>query len=362
MKHIAIVILNYNGLAFLQKFLPSVYATTYANWALYVADNASTDKSVDFLQSQGFELHDANEKNQNFENQKAGARKYFVLDKNYGFAGGYNRALAKVEADYYMLLNSDVAVAPDWLEALAAVLDEKPAAAAVQPKILMQAHQHSEVQLFEHAGAAGGWIDKWGYPFCRGRVFDDLEQDKGQHDEEAEIFWATGAAMLVRANLFHTAGGFDADFFAHMEEIDLCWRLKRMGYAIYCAPKSVVWHVGGGTLPKSNPQKTYLNFRNSLAMIVKNVGGAWWLWVVWLRLLLDGVAGLRFALSGQWGNLWAIVRAHWRFFLWLPRLIGRRRLPQNTKSASAFNRAGIYNKSIVYQYFVKNKKRFLDLF
>jgi GT2 family glycosyltransferase len=352
LKQVAIVILNYNGRHYLEKFLPSVLGTTYANYTVIVADNASTDNSLAFLQTQGFLPH------QSGAVLAHGSRYYLQLPKNYGFAEGYNRALAQIESDYFMLLNSDVAVSPDWLQPLVAQIETSDDVAAVQPKILMESQRDS----FEHAGAAGGWIDKWGYPFCRGRIFDELETDKGQYDTTQAVFWASGAAMLIRADLYRQAGGLDADFFAHMEEIDLCWRLHRMGYSVYCVPASVVWHVGGGTLPKISPQKTYLNFRNSLCTIVKNVGGAWWIWVVWLRLLLDGVAGARFLFKGQFGNVWAIVRAHWRFFLWLPRMIARRRLPANADKKRPFNREGIYPKSIVFQSFIGKKNKFDQLF
>ncbi|MDC0231484.1 glycosyltransferase family 2 protein, partial [Aureispira] len=255
---VAIVILNYNGMkdSYLEKFLPSVYRSEYPNLELYVVDNNSTDNSVQYLKDQGF-----NAPTDTLDKLPGCPRFLIQMKKNYWFAGGYNRALMKIKADYYVLLNSDVEVSPNWIVPIINLMEQDDQIAACQPKIRM----YSSRNLFEHAGACGGWIDKWGYPFCRGRVFMDVEEDKGQYDTVEEIFWASGAALFIRAELFHNIGGFDEDYQAHMEEIDLCWRLKRANYKITICPESIVWHVGGGTLPKHSPHKAFLNFRNSLS-------------------------------------------------------------------------------------------------
>ena len=248
MKHyprVAVVILNWNGRFFLEKFLPSVYNSSYPNLEFVIGDNASTDDSVVFVQ-------------ENYPSVKILTNK-----TNLGFAGGYNAILKRVEADYYVLLNSDVEVTQNWIEPVIDYMESYPDIVAAQPKILA----YHEKNKFEHAGAAGGFIDKYGYPFCRGRIFNDVEEDNGQYNTPMEIFWATGAALFIKSTAWKASGGFDDDFFAHMEEIDLCWRLKRMGYRIGYVGESVVYHVGGGTLNTSNPKKSYLNFRNNLVML-----------------------------------------------------------------------------------------------
>lgn len=357
---VAVVILNYNGLQnnYLPDFLPSVYASTYPNMVLYVADNASTDGSVTYLKQEGFiPLEEAAQ-------QETYGNKYLIaLSENYWFAGGYNRALKQVQADYYILLNSDVRVAPDWIEPMVELLEKDPQIAACQPKIRLE----SEPYLFEHAGAAGGYIDCWGYPFCRGRIFNNLEEDRGQHDTDQEIFWASGAALFIRAACFHNFGGFDEDFAAHMEEIDLCWRLKRGNYKIMVCTSSVVWHVGGGTLPKSSPHKTYLNFRNSLGMVYNNETSDRVHKVIWMRLLLDGVAGARFLFQGEFKNIWAIVRAHWHYFAHFKHRKQKRALiaavveEQAYQGQVQFQAAGRYEKSIVWAHFVEGKQVFGEL-
>jgi GT2 family glycosyltransferase len=261
----AIVILNWNGRPWLERFLPTVI-TRSAGAEVIVADNASTDDSVSWLE------------------RNHGTVRVIHLTTNLGFAGGYNAALEQVKADRYMLLNSDVEVMPDWLDTLNVYLDAHPRMAACQPKVLSQRHP----ERFEHAGAAGGFIDRNGYPFCRGRIFEITEEDHGQYDDEREVFWATGACLLIRAEAFHAAGGFDAALFAHMEEIDLCWRLRRMGWTIGYTSKAVVHHVGGGSLDYRSPRKTYLNFRNSLIVLTKNLHNGWFWWWLFRRLVLDG--------------------------------------------------------------------------
>lgn len=339
---VAIVILNYNGREFLGTFLPSILASTYSNTQIYVADNGSDDSSIAYVQSMFPSV------------------RIIDLEENHGFAKGYNLALEQVESDYYIILNSDVEVTPNWIEPIIELMERDRTVAACQPKIL----SYQEKTQFEHAGAAGGWIDKWGYPFCRGRVFNSVEQDEGQYDKTQEIFWASGAALFIRANLFHNIGGFDEDYFAHMEEIDLCWRLKRAGYKIMVRPKSVVYHVGGGTLAYENPRKTYLNFRNSLNTIAKNETRKRLLWLLPLRLVLDGLAGGLFLVKGQFKNIQAIVQAHWSFFPSLPQIREKRskiREAIQKTSIGKPNMTAVYPKSIVWQYYIGRKKRFKDL-
>ncbi|MBO5787829.1 MAG: glycosyltransferase family 2 protein [Bacteroidaceae bacterium] len=286
MSKVAVVILNYNGEEMLGRFLPSVVENS-PGADIIVADNASTDGSVAFVKD-------------NFPSVKI-----VLLDRNYGFAGGYNRALEKVAADYVLLLNSDVEVTPGWLEPLVALLDADSSIVACQPKIL----DFKRKTHFEYAGAAGGFIDRYGYPYCRGRLFDTVEEDKGQYDVPCDIFWATGAALLVRAAAYRAAGGLDECFFAHMEEIDLCWRLRSRGYRIVCEPRSVVYHVGGATLSAGNPKKTYLNFRNNLLMLYKNLPACELGKVMRMRCLLDYVAALKFAVTGEWLHCRAVLKA-----------------------------------------------------
>lgn len=342
--HIAVVILNYNGKKFLSDFLPAVLQTEYTNYSVWVADNASTDDSVSFLQS-------------NYNN----TIKLVQLTENHGFAGGYNLALQQIRADYYVLLNSDVEVTPNWLAPMVELLENDTLVAAVQPKIRSYRDRH----LLEHAGGAGGYMDALAYPLCRGRVFSHLETDKGQYDDRAECFWATGAAMCVRASLFHDLGGLDADFFAHMEEIDWCWRAKRAGYKIMVCPEAVVYHVGGGTLQSNNPHKNYLNFRNSLVSITKNETAAKLLWHLPARLVLDGVAGVRFLREGKWIDVLMIVKAHWYFFFHFFYILKKRhreaQLIEKCRVAPPNITTGIIDKSIVWSFFVQNKKMFSEL-
>ena len=302
---LAIVILNYNGKTFLERFLPTVLAHTKTeNTAIYVADNASTDDSVAFVRTAFPSV------------------KIQELSENFGFAEGYNQSLRQITADYYLLLNSDVEVTEGWLEPMLELMESDEAVAAVQPKI----RSFNEKTLFEHAGAAGGWLDVLAYPFCKGRILATLETDNGQYDETSECFWATGACMLVRAHLFHTLGGLDADYFAHMEEIDWCWRAKRAGFRIMCAPQSVVYHVGGGTLPKTNPRKTYLNFKNSLITILKNAPCDKVFVMIPSRLILDGVAGVVFLTEGKFQDILMIIKAHWHFFAAIPHTMRKRKI------------------------------------
>ena len=292
MKKISVVILNWNGVGMLQKFLPKVVGYS-ANQGveICVADNASTDESVSYLQA-------------NFPNVRL-----IVLDKNYGFADGYNRALEQVGAEYVVLLNSDVEVTPHWLEPLVEYMDAHPEVAACQPKIRSERNK----EYFEYAGAAGGYLDKYGYPFCRGRIFDVVEKDEGQYDTVSSVFWATGAALFIRLKDYWEAGGLDGRFFAHMEEIDLCWRLRSRGRGIVCIPQSVVYHVGAATLKKENPRKTFLNFRNNLLMLYKNLPEKELKKVMFVRGLLDWVATFVFLLKGDGKNARAVWQARKEF-------------------------------------------------
>jgi len=342
MDEIAIVILNYNGRSFLEQFLPSVLANAGGN-PIYVADNNSTDDSIALLQ------------------RHFPAVRLIHLAENRGYAGGYNAALEQIRtsatpARYYVLLNSDVEVTPDWLEPLRQLMEAHPQAAACQPKIRSY-HQRAS---FEYAGAAGGYIDYLGYPFCRGRLFDTIEVDTGQYNDECEIFWATGACLFIRADIFHRLGGFDARFFAHMEEVDLCWQIKNAGFQVWYCPRSTVFHVGGGTLHKSNPRKTFLNYRNSLAMLYKNLPTANLILNIFLRLVLDGLSGVRLLLAGQWRDVLAIIQAHFAFYGWLPYLHRQRQELSESRKSRIVHRQ-IYPHSIVWRYFGRKGKTFRQL-
>lgn len=340
---VAVIILNYNGKDYLEQFLPALLKTTYPNYQIYVADNGSSDTSYDLIQTQYPQVF------------------WIDLKENHGFAQGYNLALQQVKADYYVLLNSDVEVTPNWIAPIIELMERDRTVAACQPKILA----FNQKNYFEYAGAAGGWLDRLGYPFCRGRIFQKLERDKGQYDTTQEIFWASGAAMFIRANLFHDIGGFDGSYFAHLEEIDLCWRLKRAGYKIMVRPKSVVYHVGGGTLSYENPQKTYLNFRNSLFTLVKNESISKLIWLIPLRLLLDGLAGVMFLMKGQFKNTGAIVKAHWHFFPKIIALLAQRKIVleyiKKTSISKTPNQTAQLNGSIVWQYYIQRKRYFKNL-
>ena len=328
---VAIVILNWNGKRYLQQFLPSVLATTYPNARVVVADNASTDDSIQFIQQHHPEIE------------------LVTLSKNFGFAGGYNEALKKVQADYYVLLNSDVEVTPGWLEPMIALLEQDNSFVACQPKLLSYHHQN----LFEYAGACGGWMDAYGYPFSRGRVFDTCEKDKGQYEEIQKVFWATGAAMVVRSQAFHEQGGFDDYLFAHMEEIDLCWRMQMSGYKIFCCPQSVVYHVGGGTLPKGNSRKTFLNFRNNQIILAKNLPWSEKWWKIPFRMALDQVAALKMLLSGDAGYFVAVIKAHLAFIHWI--FFGKKKVFIGKKKPID-QLDGVYKGNIVWQHFCEKEK------
>jgi GT2 family glycosyltransferase len=326
---VAIVILNWNGKHFLQQFLPNVIAHSKGA-DIVVADNGSTDDSVSFLQS-------------NFPSVRI-----IPFDKNYGFTGGYNKALQQVQADYYVLLNSDVEVTANWITPIINMMEANKNIAAAQPKLLSFFTRDE----FEYAGAAGGFIDKYGYPFCRGRIFLSLEKDNHQYDDDAHIFWATGACMFVRAKVFHDVGGFDENFFAHMEEIDLCWRMQSAGHTIMYCGSSTVYHVGAGTLLKSNPHKTYLNFRNNLFLLYKNLSSRTFNDIYFARIIFDSIAAVRFLLgSGGVKEMMAVWDAHIHFHQQKKNLV---------KNTGPFEK-NIYNGSILFDYYLEGKKVFSKL-
>jgi len=334
LNNVAVVILNWNGKDLLERFLPSVIEHS-GDAQIVVADNASEDESIIFIEAHYPSI------------------KIVKNPNNEGFAGGYNSALKHVEAEFYVLLNSDVEVTPNWLAPLLDAMQDTNVAGC-QPKILAEGNRSQ----FEHAGAAGGFIDKNGYPFCRGRLFNEVEKDNGQYDGTAEIFWASGACMMIRAELYHKVGGFDADFFAHMEEIDLCWRLKKMNYSFLAIPASIVYHVGGGTLPYASSRKVYLNFRNNLIMIAKNHDGMLFP-KIFYRMILDGIAGAMFLFKGEWRNFTAVIKAHNAYRRQLSNTKKKRKVIK--EQSSTFNNKGLYSGSLLWAFFFKRIKQFENL-
>ncbi len=336
LKKVAIVILNWNGQKYLEQFLPPLIENSERDWVeIYVADNGSTDSSVNFLKENYLSV------------------KLILFDENYGFTGGYNRALEQIDAEYFVILNSDVEVTPNWLEPIIQFMDKNEDVAACQPKI----RSYAQKEYFEYAGAAGGFIDKYGYPFCRGRILGTLEEDKGQYDDIREIFWATGACMFVRSELFKNSGGFDEDFFAHMEEIDLCWRLKNSGYKIYYHPSSIVYHVGGGALPNDSPRKLALNYRNNLFLLLKNTNSSQMIWVLIKRMILDGVSAMMYVATFKFSSFTAVFKAHLSFYKQQYKM--RKKRKDNLQQMHKIKE--IYPKSIVFSYFVKKRRNFSDL-
>jgi len=332
---VAIVILNWNGENYLQKFLPILIDNTLIPGVeIIVADNASTDTSLSLLKD------------------KFPTIRTIIFDKNYGFAGGYNKALAEVEADYFVLLNSDVEVTPGWLNPMLAYMDGHEKVAACQPKILSYANRSK----FEHAGAAGGYIDRFGFPFCRGRILGLAEEDKGQYNTITDIFWATGACLMIRSNLYWKAGGLDDEFFAHMEEIDLCWRLKSRGYRIVCIPESSVFHVGGGALNYESPHKTYLNFRNNLLMLYKNLPPRLLEKTMYWRFVFDYAAAFQLFITGKPKNAISVFKARRDYKNMQPVFEEKRK--QNILYATSDNKQDILQKSIVLEYYLKGKKTY----
>ncbi len=336
-KKVAVVILNWNGKKFLEKFLDTLIKNTNSDFAeIVIIDNNSTDDSIVFLKS-------------NYPSIKL-----VILDDNYGFAGGYNRGLKDIEAEYFLLLNSDIEVPEKWLEPLFELMENNPSIGVCGPKLLAYDNKNS----FEYAGASGGFIDTFAYPFCRGRIFENCEPDSGQYDDILDCFWISGAALMIRSELFFNAGGFDDNFFAHQEEIDLCWRVQNLGYRVVVQPKSFVFHVGGGTLPKSNPFKTYLNFRNNLYLIEKNIPKYKRNRVKFVRLFLDQIAFYRMILQGNFKDAFAVLKAYWHF--WMRSFdLSKQRKKIKPKSVKYLN--GFYNHSIVLDFYLKKKKNFSDL-
>ena len=338
MKHISIVILNWNGKYFLEQFLPTlVKYSKHPETEIVVADNGSVDDSMAFMDKEYPTI------------------RTIRLDKNYGFSGGYNRALEQIDSTYFLLLNSDIEVSEGWLDPLVQVMENNEKVAACSPKIL----DYHRKAHFEYAGAAGGFIDRYGYPFCRGRIFDALEEDLGQYDDPTELFWGSGACLMVRADLYWESGGLDERFFAHMEEIDLCWRLQRMGYRIRFVPSSTVYHVGGATLQRGNPFKTYLNFRNNLLLLYKNLPIRGRSKILFTRMILDGISAFRFLLQGDFKDFRAVFRAHLAFN-------GMKSSYKGMKIRNKYHEndvivAGIYQASIVLDFFLKGKRKFSDL-
>ncbi|MCL1673846.1 glycosyltransferase family 2 protein [Elizabethkingia ursingii] len=320
---IAIAILNWNGKSWLEKFLPNVLANSQSA-EVYVIDNASTDDSVAYIST-------------HFPSVKI-----VINQQNHGFAGGYNEGLKQINADIYCLLNSDVEVTSGWLDPISALFEKNPDIAAIQPKVL----DYNRKNFFEFAGAGGGLIDNLGYPYCRGRIFDNVEEDKGQYNDETEIFWASGCCLFIRSEDFWTQNGFDARFFAHQEEIDLCWRLKNSGRKIYYTGKSTIYHVGGGTLQKQNPRKTYLNIRNNLSMMLKNLPSDK-LYLIFIRLCLDGVAGIYFMFKHGFSHTWAVIRAHFGFYAQLP---GTLKLRQQNQIKDYYQ-----SKWLIFKHFLKGE-------
>jgi GT2 family glycosyltransferase len=338
MDKVAVVILNYNGKNYLERFLPSVVSNS-SGARLYIADNNSTDDSIPFLEQHYPQID------------------IIRISSNNGYSKGYNIALRSIQAEYYILLNSDVEVTPGWIEPVIAIMESDEQIAACQPKI----KSYHNKKAFEYAGAAGGFIDRLGYPFCRGRIFNSIEEDHGQYDDNCEIFWASGACLFIKVPLFHKIGGFDEDFFAHMEEIDLCWKLKNQGYKIYYAGQSTVYHVGGGTLSKTSPHKTYLNFRNNLSLLYQNLPSNKLFAVIFSRLLLDGVAGIRFLFSGSMAHFFAILRAHFSIYANFKKLKTKRKYNISKKKKGMEDLKGIYAGSIVFDHFILRIKKFSEI-
>ena len=332
-NEVAVVILNWNGKKFLEQFLPGVINNSKGQAEIIIADNASTDDSVSFLKT-------------NFPDIRIIKNKI-----NGGFARGYNDALAQIDAKYFVLLNSDIEVTPNWIQPVINLMESDKQIAACQPKLMSFYNR----EKFEYAGAAGGFIDKYGYPFCRGRLFQTMEGDGGQYDDDAEIFWATGACLFVRSEIYKELGGLDERFFAHMEEIDFCWRAKNQGYKIMYCPDSTVYHVGGGTLPKKSWKKTYLNIRNNNIMLYKNLPNNRLYKVFIARLVLDGIAAIKFLFDGGFMDLFAVVKAHWDFFFMI------KKLKEERKKKILMPVSKIFQKNLVFEYFIKGKRKFIEL-
>ena len=337
-SRVAIVILNWNGAKLLKQFLPSVITFSRGeNVRIIVADNGSTDNSLQILK------------------QEFPTVEILDLKQNYGYARGYNEALKQIDSDYYVILNSDVKIPEGWLNEPIRLMETDSTIAAVQPKIL----SYNQKSHFEYAGAAGGYIDRFGYPFCRGRIFNEIEEDRGQYDDQADIFWATGACIIIKADLFHKAGGFDADFWAHMEEIDLCWRLKNMGYRVVYSPGSIVHHSGRGSLPYESPRKLYLNFRNNLWLLYKNLPSGQLFHILFLRMALDGIAAVKLLTEFNLNGIRSVLKAHYHFYCSLPKLHRKRKLAR--KAGYLKPPAKRLPRSIVFQFYIRKRKHFSEI-
>lgn len=339
-KHmkIAVVILNWNGEKLFDTFLPSVIENSASDdIEIIVADNGSTDNSIAHIQ------------------QFYPSVKIIDLKNNYGFAEGYNQTLKNIKAEFLVLLNSDVKVTPNWINACIEKFEGDKQIAAIQPKIL----SYDNPGFFEYAGASGGFIDKFGYPFCRGRILNRIENDSGQYNDSTPIFWASGACMFIRGDAFETVGGFDGDFWAHMEEIDLCWRLKSRGFKVVYQPESVVYHLGGGTLSYGSPKKIYLNFRNNLFMLFKNLPKHQFKRIFLARMILDGIAALKFIAGFNFREFWAVLKAHFVFYYHLNKLILKRRETQ--KHVVVKEHREVYPKNIMWKFFIEKKRKFSEL-
>lgn len=333
----AVVILNWNGQHWLEKFLSGVVDLTAADARVILADNGSTDGSIDWVRANLPQVE------------------VLAMPVNNGFAGGYNEALGAIDAEYFILLNSDVEVTAGWVRTLRSHLEARPDMAACQPKML----SHRKRGAFEHAGAAGGFIDRNGYPFCRGRIFEITEEDHGQYDDERDVFWATGACLMIRAKAFRAAGGFDAHLFAHMEEIDLCWCLRRMGWRIGYTSAATVYHVGGGALGYGDPRKTFLNFRNSLAVLTKHLDSRWIAARILHRFTLDFFAALKFLADGHAADAWQVGRAHRAFLRWLPRVLRERKRLKALETRPDLT--GMYRRSVAYDRYILGWRTFSQL-
>lgn len=336
-KDTAVVILSYNGTKWHELFLPKIVEQAAAGYEVILVDNASTDDTYEYVST-------------NFPTVKI-----IRIAINRGFAAGYYEGLKQIQAKYYILLSSDFEVTDDWFQPLHAAMERHPDMAACQPKI----RYWREREMFEYAGAGGAFMDKYGYMFCRGRIFFDIEQDHGQYNDDIEVFWASGGCLVVRAELYHKVGGLDADLYAHMEEIDVCWRLKNAGYRIGYIGSSTVYHVGGSVISYGSPQKLYYNFRNNLILLIKNEKGSKLIWLFPLRLLLDGAAGARLFFKGEFKEVYTIIKAHFHVYGSIGKWLARRR--ESKKLITTRNEEGIYPRSIVLDYFFGKKKRFSDL-
>lgn len=333
----AVVILSYNSLKWLQLFLPGVVAEAGTDYKTVVVDHHSSDGTGAYIREHfpGVEL--------------------ITLTENHGFAWGYAEALKMIQAKYYVLLSADFEVTKGWFRPLYDTMEAHPRLGAVQPKVLY----YKQRDMFEYAGACGGFMDKWGYMFCRGRVFDTLEKDEKQYETPIEVFWASGGCFFVRAEAYHKVGGLDPDFYAHMEEIDVCWRLKNAGYGIGVEPRSTVYHVGGSVISYGSPQKIFYNFRNNLVLLFKNEESNRLAWLLLWRLILDGVAGMQYLLKGDFKSIWAIIRAHFSFYAAFP--LWYRKRQECKKKVTFRNKEGIYHRSIIIDYFLKKRKKFSEL-